>query len=103
MKSNAIVINTSRGGIINEQDLFEVLESGHLSGAGIDVFEMEPYKGNLAKIERCILTSHMGSMSEDCRSKMEIQATEETISFLKGKGLQRMVPQEEYYVQQQGL
>ena len=39
MKSDAVIINTSRGGIINEQDLFEVLSNGHLAGAAIDVFE----------------------------------------------------------------
>ena len=103
MKSNAVVVNTSRGGIINEQDLFEVLNSGHLNGAAIDVFKEEPYKGNLARIERCLLTSHMGSMSEDCRAKMEIQATEETLRFLQGLPLENEVPQEEYKIQKQGI
>ena len=68
MKPDAILINTSRGGIINERDLADSLNSGHLQGAAIDVFENEPYSGPLADIERCILTSHMGSMSIDCRS-----------------------------------
>jgi D-3-phosphoglycerate dehydrogenase / 2-oxoglutarate reductase len=99
MKSDAIIINTSRGGIINEKDLAEVLRSGHLSGAAIDVFENEPYKGELAGIERCILTAHMGSMSVDCRSRMEIEATEEVVRFLTGKPLQTIVPQSEYDAQ----
>ena len=103
MKKDAIIINTSRGGIINEQDLYEVMNSGHLSGAAIDVFEKEPYDGKLSEIERCILTAHMGSMSEDCRTRMEIEATEETVRFLTGKKLKREVPQEEYDVQSQGL
>ena len=103
MKKDAIIINTSRGGIINEQDLYEVMNSGHLSGAAIDVFEKEPYDGKLSEIERCILTAHMGSMSEDCRTRMEIEATEETVRFLTGKNLKRGVPQEEYDVQSQGL
>jgi len=103
MKKDAMIINTSRGGIINEKDLADVLNSGHLAGAAIDVFEQEPYKGELAGIERCILTSHMGSMSIDCRTRMEIEATEEAVRFLTGKPLQSIVPQSEYDVQRQGL
>jgi len=101
MKRDAVIINTARGGIINEQDLAEVLRSGHLSGAAIDVFNQEPYRGELADIERCLLTSHMGSMSIDCRARMEIEATEEVIRFLKGEPLQSLVPIEEYDLQRQ--
>jgi D-3-phosphoglycerate dehydrogenase len=103
MKPDAIVINTSRGGIINEQDLALVLNKGHLSGAAIDVFEQEPYDGELKDIERCLLTSHMGSMSVDCRTTMEIEATEEAVRFLTGQPLQGLVPQDEYEVQRNGL
>ena len=96
MKKDSLIINTSRGGIINENDLFEVLEKGHLDGAAIDVFEREPYVGNLSKIERCILTSHMGSMSIDCRIKMEIEATEEVVRFISKTPLKDLVPSSEY-------
>lgn len=85
MQSNALLVNTARGGIVNEQDLYEMMEVGYLGGAAIDVFEEEPYTGNLARIERCLLTSHMGSMSIDCRSRMEIEATEEVTRFLAGQ------------------
>jgi len=103
MKRDAVIINTARGGIINEHDLAEVLQLGHLSGAAIDVFEKEPYSGDLAQIERCLLTSHMGSMSVDCRTRMEIEATEEAIRFLNGQPLQGLVPPEEYDLQRQGV
>ncbi len=103
MKSDAIIINIARGGIINEMDLYHVMDNGHLAGASIDVFEDEPYKGELAKIERCLLTSHMGSMSEDCRARMEIEATEEVLRYLAGEKLKGIVPDEEYIVQQEGL
>ena len=99
MKSDAAIINVSRGGIINEKDLYDVLKSGHLIGAAIDVFEKEPYTGTLTEIERCILTSHMGSMSVDCRSRMEIEATEEVVRFFKNTSLINEVPQAEYEVQ----
>jgi D-3-phosphoglycerate dehydrogenase / 2-oxoglutarate reductase len=103
MKQDAMIINTSRGGIVNESDLYDVMVKGHLSGAAVDVFENEPYTGKLAQIERCLLTAHMGSMSIDCRSQMEVEATEEVIRFLSGEGLKREVPQVEYEIQSQGL
>lgn len=103
MKPDAVIINTSRGGVINELDLAEVLGAGHLGGAAIDVFEQEPYKGPLAQIDRCLLTSHMGSMSVDCRTRMEIEATEEAVRFLSGQALMGEVPPDEYNVQRQGL
>ena len=103
MKPDAILINTARGGIINELDLANALNAGHLHGAAIDVFESEPYTGPLADIERCILTSHMGSMTVDCRTRMEIEATEEAVRFLRGLSLEREVPEEEYDVQKEGL
>lgn len=96
MKRDASIINTSRGGIINEKDLVQIMNEGHLASAAIDVFEQEPYNGELSKIERCLLTSHMGSMSIDCRSRMEIEATEEAVRFLTGKELLALVPREEY-------
>jgi D-3-phosphoglycerate dehydrogenase len=103
MKEDAIIINTARGGIINEKDLYEVMRAGHLSGASIDVFNIEPYCGNLRDIQRCILTAHMGSMSVDCRMRMEIEATQEAIRFLIRQPLENQVPKEEYTVQRQGL
>ena len=103
MKPDAIIINTSRGGIVNEHDLVEVMQSGHLSGAAIDVFEQEPYDGQLRKVERCLLTAHMGSMSIDCRTRMEIEATEEIVRFFSDMELESEVPQEEYDVQKQWL
>lgn len=103
MKPDALLINTARGGIINELDLAEVMRSGHLAGAAIDVFEDEPYNGPLAAIDRCVLTSHMGSMTVDCRTRMEIEATEEAVRFLTDKPLQSLVPKHEYDVQRQRL
>ena len=93
MKDDAVIINTSRGGILNEDNLYEVLARGHLSGAGIDVFEHEPYDGPLATVERCLLTSHMASASVRCRVQMEIEATEEVIRLLTDQPLQSLVPE----------
>lgn len=87
MRADAILINTSRGQIIDEMDLAEVLSSGHLAGAAIDVFEEEPYHGPLSSIDKCLMTAHMGSMSIDCRERMELEATSEVIRFFEGKDL----------------
>ena len=100
MKPDALLINTSRGGIINESDLYQVMSEGHLGGAAIDVFQDEPYVGPLGGIDRCLLTCHMGSMSIDCRFRMEIEATEEVVRYLRGLDLQSRVPEEEYLSQQ---
>ena len=98
----AVLINTSRGGIINELDLYNAMSSGLLGSAAIDVFDNEPYNGKLIEIERCLLTAHMGSMSLDCRARMELEATEETIRFMNNKPLKGKVPAQEYELQKYG-
>lgn len=97
MKNGVMLINTSRGGIINENDLYHGLNSGKVGSAAIDVFEEEPYKGELSLLDNCLITSHMGSMTEDCRSRMEIEATEEAARYITGKKLEYEVPIEEYF------
>lgn len=99
MKPDALIINTSRGGIVNEADLRDALSRGHLGGAALDVFGDEPYVGALSEFDRCVLTCHMGSMSVDCRTRMEIEATEEAVRYLRGQSLQRLAPEDEYVVQ----
>jgi D-3-phosphoglycerate dehydrogenase / 2-oxoglutarate reductase len=103
MKKDSFLINTARGGIINENDLSIALEDNLIAGAAIDVFEDEPYSGKLVNHENCILTSHMGSMTVDCRSRMEIEATEEVIRFIKGFDLKGIVPEDEYKIQRNGF
>ena len=96
MKKDVSLINTSRGGVINEQDLSDALKNKAIAGAAIDVFVDEPYQGKLSEYDNCILTAHMGSMTMDCRSQMEIEATEEVVRFFSGQALESVVPPEEY-------
>jgi len=98
MKHSAIIINTARGGIINELDLEIALRDKIIAGAAIDVFEMEPYNGTLANYDNCLLTSHMGSMTEDCRTKMEVEATEEAVRFIINSEQKQPVPEAEYTI-----
>lgn len=99
MNQGSYIINTSRGGVVNENALYDALKEKKIAGAAIDVFEEEPYDGKLSELPSCILTSHMGSMSIDCRIRMEIEATEEAVRFLTGRKLQSTVPEEEYLLQ----
>jgi len=102
MKPHAILINTSRGSVINESDLAEALRAHRLGAAALDVFQQEPYGGPLTTVENCILTCHMGSMSRDCRARMELEATEEVIRFIQGEPLRQPVPQHEYEMRELG-
>ena len=96
---NSFLINTARGALIHENDLFDALNVKQIKAAALDVFETEPYSGNLRALENIILTQHIGSCSFDCRYEMEIQAAEELIRFFKNETLLREVPDEEYEYQ----
>ncbi|NPU97283.1 MAG: phosphoglycerate dehydrogenase [Candidatus Omnitrophica bacterium] len=96
MKPDALLINTARGGIVDEAALAAALRAGKLGGAAIDVFEQEPYSGELTGIENCLLTCHMGSCSVDCRARMEREATEEALRFVRNEPLRGLVPESEY-------
>lgn len=91
MQSSAFLINTARGGIVNEADLYNVIRSKKLAGAALDVFDEEPYHGNLKELENVILTQHMGSCSDDCRADMEREAAEEVVRFFNGEPLKSKV------------
>jgi len=102
MKSDAVFVNTSRGGMVDEHDLAQALKQGKLAGAALDVFGQEPYSGELVTIENCLLTCHMGSMSRDCRTRMELEATEEAVRFFKDEPLRLLVPDAEYLMRMPG-
>jgi D-3-phosphoglycerate dehydrogenase len=90
MKKNCILINTSRGEVVNEKHLFNALLKGKFYSVALDVFSNEPYYGLLRKFDRCILTPHVGSMSFDCRNRMEIEATEAVINYFNDKKINNL-------------
>jgi D-3-phosphoglycerate dehydrogenase len=83
MKKGAYIINTSRGGVIDELILYEYLKNGQLSGAALDVFEQEPYTGSLKELDNVILTPHIGSYAKEARVNMELQAVKNLLEGLK--------------------
>lgn len=95
-KAGAVLLNTARGGVVNEADLAQALRTGALRAAAVDAFEEEPYTGEMCKLDNVVLTCHLGSMTEDCRARMEIEATEEAVRFAQGKPFATPVPEDEY-------
>jgi len=91
MKPSAILINTARGGIVHERDLYLALQEKVIAAAALDVFEKEPYKGELVELDNCLLTSHMGAGTIENRLDMELQATQEVICLLKGEPLRNEI------------
>lgn len=83
LKNDAFIVNVSRGGVIDEDALYEVLSSGKLSAVALDVFSQEPYSGKLCDVENVILTPHIGSYAKEGKLKMEIDAVENLINALK--------------------
>jgi len=85
MKNTAKIINTSRGGVIDEDALYDALKNGTLGGAALDVFEKEPAIGNkLAELDNVILTPHIGAQTKEAQSLAANVIAEKIIQILRG-------------------
>jgi len=84
MKNGALLINVARGKVIDEDALCRALKDGHIGGAALDVFSVEPYTGQLSKLENMILTPHIGSYALESRVGMEMEAVKNLLKSLKG-------------------
>ena len=87
IKDGAIVINTARGKLINPDDLYDALQSGHLSSAALDTHYEEPIKDGykLAELENVILTPHIGGLSYEAFHQMMADAVENIVAFEEGR------------------
>jgi len=99
MKPDVILINTARGGIIDETALAVALQTRPTFSAAIDVFEEEPYTGALTTLENCLVSCHMASCTRDCRLQMELEAAREVVRYFRGEPFVTPVPEAEYLVQ----
>ena len=82
IKHGAMVLNSARGNLIAEEALLEGLDSGRISSAWLDVFQVEPYSGKLSNYENVLLTPHMSTYSIQCRKDMEIAAVKNLLADL---------------------
>jgi glyoxylate reductase len=86
MKPTAILINTSRGPVVDEEVLVSALKKGKIAGAGLDVYEKEPrLSPGLAKLDNVVLLPHIGSATEDTRGQMAVVAVRNAVAMLRGK------------------
>ncbi len=87
MKPGVAIVNTSRGALISEVDLIAALSDGHVSGAGLDVFEKEPLPidSPLRQAPNVLLTSHAASYSTRSLQLLQIKAAEAAVAFLEGR------------------
>jgi D-3-phosphoglycerate dehydrogenase len=87
MKRGAFIVNTARGGIIDEPALHGALTSGHLAGAGLDVFDMEPTPVNntLLQLDKVVTSPHMAGVTTESVAGMAMVTAENILSVLDGK------------------
>ena len=87
MKDSCVIVNTARGGIINEQDLYNALKDKNLRAAGLDVFEKEPPPSDhpLFDLSNVLLTPHNAALTLECRMRMAVEACENVSFYLQNK------------------
>ncbi|MCL4424060.1 MAG: phosphoglycerate dehydrogenase [Firmicutes bacterium] len=87
MKPSAYIINTARGGIVDEDALYEALVSGKIAGAALDVLEREPATDSpLVKLDNVLITAHMGGYTRDAVRNMGVMAAQNVVDVLTGAG-----------------
>jgi D-3-phosphoglycerate dehydrogenase / 2-oxoglutarate reductase len=87
MKKGAFLINAARGGLVDEDALYQAVCSDALGGAALDCFEREPYTGHLKNLDNVLLTAHIGSYAQEGRVMMETQAVENLLKELIKAGV----------------
>lgn len=89
MKRNAILINTSRGAVIDTNALVKALKEGWIAGAGLDVYEEEPLPRDhpLTKIDNVVLTPHIGASTHEAQERAGVQIAEKLVQYFKQKEL----------------
>lgn len=93
MKNSAILINTSRGGVVNQDDLYEALTYGRIRAAGLDVTNPEPLPPTdpLAQLSNCLVLPHIASATNETRSEMSHLTARNIIAALEGKSMPAQV------------
>lgn len=89
MKDGAILVNASRGGVVDEEALYEALTSGKLAGAALDVFEQEPPKEGstsfkLTQLDNVVATPHLGASAKEAQQEAAIEVAKQVMAVLRG-------------------
>jgi len=94
MKRDAVLVNTSRGGLVNQEDLYHALKSGIIGAAGLDVTTPEPLPTNhpLLSLNNCVILPHIGSATLATRNAMSALAAKNLLNGLAGEPLIHQVP-----------
>ncbi len=86
MKDNVRIINCARGGLIDEEALFQALTSGKVAAAALDVFEEEPPQNSpLMELEQVIATPHLGASTQEAQVNVSVQVADQIVHMLKGE------------------
>ncbi|MBV9467610.1 MAG: phosphoglycerate dehydrogenase [Abitibacteriaceae bacterium] len=92
MRDGAYIINCSRGGIVDEQALYEALTAGKLGGAGLDVYENEPPKDSpLLQLDNVVLTPHLGASTEEAQVEVAVDVAQQIVDVFSGRPPQSAV------------
>ncbi|WP_407269396.1 phosphoglycerate dehydrogenase [Radiobacillus sp. PE A8.2] len=90
MKDGVRIVNCARGGIIDEDALFDAIVSGKVAGAGLDVFEEEPITDHkLLELTEVIATPHLGASTVEAQESVAIDVSQDVVNFLTGGGIAR--------------
>ena len=87
MKTDAILINASRGGVVNEAALVKALQNNQIAGAGLDVFSEEPVPADnpMLKLDNVILTPHTAALTRECVTRMATEAAKCVLDVFAGR------------------
>lgn len=98
MKPNAVLVNTARGGVLDQTDLYDALRSNRIFAAALDVTDPEPLPMNspLLELENCLIVPHLGSASKRTRDQMSLLAAQNLIAGLNGERLPNCANTEVY-------
>ncbi len=95
MKKTAILVNSSRGPVVDEQALVDALKAGRIAGAALDVFEFEPQvHPELVRMDNVVLTPHIASASVTTRTRMAVMAAENVLAVFQGRTPPNLVNRE---------
>jgi len=92
MKKNAYLVNCARGGVVNEDALYDALSEGKIAGAALDVYSQEPPKDSkLLGLENIILTPHLGATTKEAQEDVGSEIAEQVIAYLRDSSIRNAV------------